>query len=316
MMPIFAAAQGIDDTHADVPFDWALLADNVLYQLGLFEGGLLERFLNVRGQLLPADERELAASWVGKRHRLWKVDAVGEGVVDLLDPLSGDRVRTPGLVIADHLDVGEVVFAIALADGTGRAVFGDPVVVPREAVDDVATALAGPDPALELASILADSAAPPDDLDHRLTWLFPDAALDGEWAPDDETVGELVEDQHPELAEAVADGVDEVPVEDGHLINPRLHLALHEIAARQILDDQPPEMWATARRLDALGYDRHEVLHMVASTVSDQVWSILNGSGRYDPTAQIRELTALPESWSETNGAHAPHRRRGRHPKH
>jgi hypothetical protein len=316
MMPIFAAAQGIDDTHDDVPFDFGLLAENVLFQLGLFEGCLLERFLDVRGQLLPADERELATRWVGHRHRLWTVDGVADGIAELLDPESRDRVRTPSLVLSDQPEVGQVVFAIALPDGEAEAVFGDPFVVPPEVADDVAAALAGPDPALELASILGGSALQPDDLDARLAWLFPDAALDGDWAPDDETLGELVEDQHPELADAVAEGVDEVPVEDGHLINPRLHLALHEIAARQILDDEPAEMWTTARRLDALGYDRHEVLHMLASTLSDQIWSILDGSGSYDPSAHVHELAALPESWTETSEAHVPHRRRGRHPRH
>jgi hypothetical protein len=55
---------------------------------------------------------------------------------------------------------------------------------------------------------------------------------------------------------------------------------------------------------------------MLASTLTDQVWSMLDGAGSYDPSAQVRDLAALPESWSETSGPHALHRRRGRHPKH
>jgi hypothetical protein len=316
MMPIFAAAQGVDDPQDDIPFDWGMLADNVLFELALFEGGLLERFLRVRGPLLRGDEGELAAGWVGRQHRLWRVEAVVDGTADLLDPASGDRVRAPSFVVSADCEVGQLVFAIALPDGTGDAVFGDPCLVPLEAADDVAAALAGPNAVLELAFILGSPVADPDDLDARIEWLFPEQGLDGDWAPDEETLGGLIAADHPELVEPIISGVEEVAVDGGHVINPRLHLALHEIAARQILDDEPAEMWTTARRLDRLGYDRHEVLHMLASTLTDQVWSMLDGDGSYDPSAQVRDLAALPESWSETSGPHASHRQRGRHPKH
>jgi light-regulated signal transduction histidine kinase (bacteriophytochrome) len=40
------------------------------------------------------------------------------------------------------------------------------------------------------------------------------------------------------------------------MINPALHIAMHEIVANQLWADNPPEVWAIAQRLLADGYDR------------------------------------------------------------
>ena len=82
--------------------------------------------------------------------------------------------------------------------------------------------------------------------------------------PDDEndrTI--LVLAEHPELRSAIESGRDKIH-HHGRVVNPQLHLAMHEIVASQLLANEPPQMWHTAQRLINAGYERHEVLHMLA----------------------------------------------------
>ena len=72
--------------------------------------------------------------------------------------------------------------------------------------------------------------------------------------------GQLAE--HPELRSALASGRDKIH-HHGRVVNPQLHLAMHDIVAKQLLANEPPEMWDTAKRLTSAGYERHEVLHML-----------------------------------------------------
>jgi hypothetical protein len=58
-------------------------------------------------------------------------------------------------------------------------------------------------------------------------------------------------------------------------------------------------MWETAQRLLGAGYERHEVLHMLASVVSADVFSALQDNQPHDPARTRAALTALPESWEQ-----------------
>lgn len=102
--------------------------------------------------------------------------------------------------------------------------------------------------------------------------------------------------EHPELWEAIEDDLDEIVLE-GRDMSPRLHLSLHEVVANQIWQDDPPEMWITAQRLTDAGYDRHEVLHMLGSVVSVDIYNAMTGNAPFDPARTLRELAALPGSW-------------------
>jgi hypothetical protein len=106
----------------------------------------------------------------------------------------------------------------------------------------------------------------------------------------------LIEAEHHELRAALQSGQDEI-VLHGQTMSPRLHIAMHEIVANQLWDDDPPETWATAQRLLAAGYDRHEVLHMLASVVSDEVHEVMTEKRPADPARMRAALDALPESW-------------------
>jgi Domain of unknown function (DUF1841) len=120
----------------------------------------------------------------------------------------------------------------------------------------------------------------------NLAWLNPEDA-------DERRI--LIEAEHPEMRRALEDGHD-MHV-GSEVMNPRLHIAMHEIVANQIWDDDPPEMWQTAQRLAAAGHPRHDVLHMLASVVSDQVWGTLSQGSPFDIERMRLELAALPAGW-------------------
>ncbi len=120
----------------------------------------------------------------------------------------------------------------------------------------------------------------PDDVAARRAWAVPpgrgtlrgiDLTFLDPAHTDDRSL--LVEAEHAEFARALRRHED-VDV-DGATVNPRLHLALHEIVANQLWDDQPPEAWAAAQRLTSLGLDRHDVLHMLMRAVSDIVYAAM-----------------------------------------
>ncbi len=77
------------------------------------------------------------------------------------------------------------------------------------------------------------------------------------------------------------------------MINPALHIAMHEIVANQLWADNPPEVWAIAQRLLADGYDRHEALHMLASVVTTEVFEIMRHEQPPD-IERVRRALARP----------------------
>jgi hypothetical protein len=106
----------------------------------------------------------------------------------------------------------------------------------------------------------------------------------------------LIEAEHPELRRALKEGRREIRV-GGAIMNPVLHIAMHEIVANQLWADDPPEVWATAQRLLADGYDRHEVLHMLASVVAGEVFEVMRHEQRHDIQRVRQALAALPGEW-------------------
>lgn len=113
--------------------------------------------------------------------------------------------------------------------------------------------------------------------------------------------------EHPELADAIDDDQDEIEVQ-GAIMSPRLHLAMHEVVANQIWNDDPPEVWSTAQRLTLAGYDRHEVLHMLASVVSTDIYNAMSDKLPFDIARTRRELDALPASWEAIRTPPPPNR--------
>lgn len=102
--------------------------------------------------------------------------------------------------------------------------------------------------------------------------------------------------QHPDLAAAIDAGVDEV-MHDGQPMSPHLHLTVHEIVVNQLLADDPPAVRAAADRLVRQGHDHHEVVHMMAVGVSNELWSALRTQHPADIDRYTEYLDGLPGSW-------------------
>jgi hypothetical protein len=129
-------------------------------------------------------------------------------------------------------------------------------------------------------------------------------AADQNWHPellnaeDPDERAALIRFAHPDLDEASAQDLAELRL-GAAAMNPRLHLIVHEMVATQIIDDDPPEVFQTAQRLLALGRDPHEVLHMLGSIASTQIWTALHEQQKFSREDHLAALAALPERWDE-----------------
>ncbi|QIZ33634.1 DUF1841 family protein [Saccharopolyspora sp. ASAGF58] len=106
--------------------------------------------------------------------------------------------------------------------------------------------------------------------------------------PDERDI--LIMREHPEYRRALED-----PSWEGEIggVNPRLHVALHEMVANQLWDGEPIEAWHAARRLLDLGMDRHDVLHELMNVGVEHLHGALTGSGPVDLDAYRRTLNDL-----------------------
>jgi hypothetical protein len=75
------------------------------------------------------------------------------------------------------------------------------------------------------------------------------------------------------------------------------HPALHQVVANQLLADDPPETWQTVQRLAGLGYGWHNIMHMIASLITEDVYWALTEHRQPDPAAYARRLNELPGDW-------------------
>jgi len=90
---------------------------------------------------------------------------------------------------------------------------------------------------------------------------------------------------------------DEDVIVDGEPVNPRLHVAMHQVVANQLLAGDPPGTWQAVQRLAGLGYDWHNIMHMIASLVTEDVYRALNEHRQPDPASYARRLNKLPGDW-------------------
>lgn len=315
----------IDEALVDVDIDLAEFPrdlfdlDPVVTDAALFAAGLIIRFRDERGVMLPADERKLLDDWVDARMRILRVERWGDHAdLTVTDVLTGEELVVGHHGADESIAPGRVVAAALLFDGERRSVLGW-IQLADDAVDQLVSIDVSAIVRLVVETRCAVAAETLSRLKattaDRLAWLFPDA---DPAERDEQTVAELIENDHPELVAAITAGRELVRIEGGHEINPSLHLAVHEIVVEQILADDPREMWVTAVRLLNQGYDRHEILHMLGSTVSNQVFGMLGESQSYDREQHVEELAALPETWEAAREVHRSAsppgaRHRGRH---
>ena len=108
--------------------------------------------------------------------------------------------------------------------------------------------------------------------------------------------GFLLEAQHLDMAEAL-ERHEEMTGADGEPFNPTLHVTLHQVIANQILADDPPETWQTVQRLAGLGYDWHNVMHLIMGPATEAVWNALAQKRPFDRADYLRRLDELPGDW-------------------
>jgi hypothetical protein len=153
-------------------------------------------------------------------------------------------------------------------------------------IEELAEVVVGPSLPAVLASYDA-LAASVEETERRLAWVFPD---------DDVTAADIADEEG--LLEVLADwGLwvepgAEPEDEPGAIAASNVAFA---IAVRQLVHDDPPEVWETAMRLQGLGYERLDVVRMLASTLVPQLTDLVAGEP-FDPDRQRLALDALPDS--------------------
>ncbi|HEX9259706.1 MAG TPA: SEC-C domain-containing protein, partial [Acidimicrobiales bacterium] len=136
------------------------LEDGVVSDIALHEGGWFDRWLEARGALMPADERDLAEQWRSCDHGVYEVVGVSRGT-GLTLRSAGDRTEisvTDGLASrTSHR--GMWLFTRLVPDGTGALqIVAGGTPVETDAVEDLMATLATRPTHLELAAALGDAA--------------------------------------------------------------------------------------------------------------------------------------------------------------
>ncbi len=141
--------------HADDDPDGldAALADPLVLDAVLFEGGAFEEFLEMRGSLLPADERLLAEQWLLVDRSVFEVEQVhpGRGIT-MRDVRTGDTHEVRERTASRQLKPGQLVCARVVPAGDTMQLFGglepvalherDPLIEVLDAEPDAVTLVA------------------------------------------------------------------------------------------------------------------------------------------------------------------------------
>jgi SEC-C motif-containing protein len=137
------------------------MADMLVMDVVLFEGGAFAEFLQVRGSLLPDDERLLAEQWHLVERSVFEVETVvpGEGLT-VRDIRTGDVHEVRERTASRQLKAGQLICARVVPAGDSMQFFGgaEPVTLhERDALIDLLDA--EPDP-VDLISMLSRRFAP------------------------------------------------------------------------------------------------------------------------------------------------------------
>ena len=113
-----------DDETMRAQIDRAL-DDPIVLDAALHEGGLFERFLYERGDLLPDDERLLASAWLTVDRSVHEVVAVERGVgLTLRDLATGDVVDVRERTASQTAHDGERYCGRVVPDGATHQIVG------------------------------------------------------------------------------------------------------------------------------------------------------------------------------------------------
>jgi hypothetical protein len=168
LLAVATAHAGVASTDEAPARVIAAACDTTVTELCLVEGGVFARYLEVRGELLPDDERELAGTWSGTAHALWQV--TGPTTLTKL----GDPAATRDLDRGSAAKVAEGSTVLA-------AVYDGPLALPGPALPVRGGAL----DALEAALGSGDAATIAAVVGREFGWTAaPDLGSDADRAPD------------------------------------------------------------------------------------------------------------------------------------
>lgn len=121
-----ADAHDIDTEDDDVQLQFQrAFSDPLLFDAALFEGRLIRHFLHQRGDLLPEDERLLAASWLTVERSVHEVVAIDRGVgMTLRNLATGDGVEVRERSASRQVEVGERYCVRVVPDGASNQIVG------------------------------------------------------------------------------------------------------------------------------------------------------------------------------------------------
>jgi hypothetical protein len=129
------------------------LADPLVTDVVLFEGGAFAEFVSVRGGLLPENERLLAEQWLLVDRSVYEITQVrrGEGLI-VRDVRTGDVHQVRERTASRQLTVGALICARIVPAGATTQIFGgvEPVAL-HERDELIALLDSEPDP-VELVS--------------------------------------------------------------------------------------------------------------------------------------------------------------------
>ncbi len=139
-----------------------MAADSMILDLALWEGALATRYLDVRGPLLPADERELLGQFVSEPRRLLEVVAVDEGVgMELRDTRTGEALSVDERSGSVGREVGELLFARVVRLPGVNQLMGSVMDIPLRLRGSLIDLLDGDPDAGDLAGWYGAAIAPP-----------------------------------------------------------------------------------------------------------------------------------------------------------
>jgi tetratricopeptide (TPR) repeat protein len=153
-----ARAQFSDAPYALV----AALADPLVADAVLFEGGGFAEFVAIRGALLPEDERLLAEQWLLIDRSVYEIEHIrrGEGVT-VRDVRTGDVHQVRERTASRQLTVGALICVRVVPAGDTMQIFGGIEPAALHQRDELIALLdSEPDP-VELVSFLSRRLAPP-----------------------------------------------------------------------------------------------------------------------------------------------------------
>jgi hypothetical protein len=108
-----------------------MVRDPLVIDFAIWEGGVAEGYLAQRGELLPADERQLIEELIEERRRLWEVIAVDPGTdMTLRDTATGDHVTVTEHLGSLERQAGELLVARVARLEDQNQLLGTPMTIP------------------------------------------------------------------------------------------------------------------------------------------------------------------------------------------